>query len=75
MFALSLYRERDETGNFKWPVYVRLQKQNSEIYDITGIVLLLENYFDVDKVAAVISLVLCMGGNDFLPSFNNISHE
>ena len=75
MFALSLYWERDETGNFKWPVYVWLQKQKSEIYDITGIILSVEKYFDIDNVAAVIALVLCMGGNDFLPNFHNISHD
>lgn len=75
MVALSLYWERDETGNFKWPVYVWLQKQKSEIYDITGIILSVEKYFDINNVATVIALVLCMGGNDFPPNFHNISHD
>ena len=75
MFALNLHLEKDEDGNFKWPVYVWLKKDKQEIYDITGIIRALEKQFDTTNVAAIISLILCMGGNDFLPNFNNMSHH
>ena len=75
MFALSLHWERDEDGNFKWPVYVWLQKNKPEIFDITGIIRAIEKHFEVADVAAIISLILCMGGNDFLPNFYNMSHD
>lgn len=75
MFALSLYWERDGDRNFKWPVYVWLQKQKPELYDITGIILAIEKYLNTDNVAAIVSLILCMGGNDFLPNFHSFSHD
>ena len=75
IFALSLYWDRDEDGNFKWPVYVWLQKTKPEIFDITGIIRAIEKQFEIADVAAIISLILCMSGNDFLPNFYNMSHH
>ncbi|CAC5362524.1 unnamed protein product [Mytilus coruscus] len=74
LFSLSLFWPRDESGSFKNKVYVLLQKQKSELYDITGIIELLESRFS-RKSICTIAISLCLGGNDFIPKYQGISHE
>ena len=45
MFCLSLHWPRNVDGSFRNKVYVLLQKQKSELYDITDIIELLEKQF------------------------------
>ncbi|VDI32965.1 Hypothetical predicted protein [Mytilus galloprovincialis] len=74
LFSLSLFWPRDELGSFKNKVYVLLQKQKSELYDITGIIELLESRFS-KKSICTIAISLCLGGNDFILKYQGISHE
>lgn len=75
IFAVSLYWPRNPDGTFKFPVYVWLQKQKPEIYNITGILTTLEREFPNKYIGAILAIVLSMGGNDYLPNFHGISHE
>ena len=68
LFSISFYWARKENGKFKNKVYVLLQKQKPELYNITGIIELLEERFGLES-ACNISIILCLGGNDF---FQNI---
>jgi hypothetical protein len=52
-------------------VYVLLQKQKPELYNITGIIELLEERFGLES-ACNISIILCLGGNDFLPKIGRV---
>jgi hypothetical protein len=45
LFSISFYWARKENGKFKIKVYVLLQKQKLELYNITGIIELLEERF------------------------------
>ena len=74
LFCLALHWPRNETGGFKHKVYVLLQKQKRELYDITRIIEILESRFG-RTAASNIPIVLCLGGNDFLPKFHGLSHE
>jgi hypothetical protein len=74
LFSISFYWARKENGKFKNKVYVLLQKQKPELYNITGIIELLEERFGLES-ACNISIILCLGGNDFLPKYQGISHE
>lgn len=74
MFCLSLHWPRNVDGSFKNKVYVLLQKQKSELYDITAIIEILERQFG-RACLPNLSLALCIGGNDFLPKFYGLSHE
>ena len=74
MFYVSLYWPRYEDGSFKNQVYVWLNKAKPELYNITGIVTMIENVTKKKFAAATVAVALCMGGNDFLPSYNGITH-
>ncbi|MEW8547851.1 MAG: hypothetical protein AB2693_30460 [Candidatus Thiodiazotropha sp.] len=74
MFCLSLHWPRNVDGCFKNKVYVLLQKQKSELYDITAIIEILEKQFGRGCLPNL-SLALCIGGNVFLPKFYGLSHE
>ena len=75
LFAASKLLPRDENGQFHVNVYVALKKGESiDIYNITGIIALLEKTFDHRYLACQVACVLSIAGNDFLPKFQNISH-
>lgn len=74
-FALSLFWPRKSDNTFKYPVYVWLQKNKPEIYDITSIIEVIENRFKYKYVGALLAILLSMGGNDYLPNFHGISNE
>ncbi|VDI44369.1 Hypothetical predicted protein [Mytilus galloprovincialis] len=75
LFTVSLYWPRNVDNTFKFPVYVWLQKQKPEIYDITGILTVLEKRFGNKYIGATLAVLLSMGGNDYLPNFHGISNE
>jgi len=75
LFAISHLWPRSGDGSFMNDVFVVLAKPKGmkDVYDITGIVTRIEQKFG--KYAAMhVAVVLCMGGNDFLPKFHGITH-
>ncbi|CAC5360069.1 unnamed protein product [Mytilus coruscus] len=58
---ISLYWPRNPDSTFKFPVYVWLQKQKPEIYNITGILTILERAFPNKYIGAMLAIVLSMG--------------
>ncbi len=77
LFVLSLRWPRNTDGSFIFPVYVLLQKPNKkqDLYNITGMVEILEKSFQEKYIAVKIAVGLCMGGNDFVPKFYGKSHD
>ncbi|KAL3863792.1 hypothetical protein ACJMK2_005527 [Sinanodonta woodiana] len=75
LFGISLHWKRNQSGAFTRPVYVWLQKQKPELYNISKIIESIERYFNKKYSAALISIILSMGGNDFLPRHYGISYE
>ncbi|VDI60745.1 Hypothetical predicted protein [Mytilus galloprovincialis] len=75
LLSVSMFWPRNEVQSFKWPVFLWLQKKKPEIYDITGIISLLEKHFNKPKIRVLVACILAMGGNDFLPNFHSISHD
>ena len=74
MFYVSLYWPRNEDKSFANQVYVWLNKDKPELYNITGLVTMIENFTRKKYAAATVAVALCMGGNDFLPNYNGITH-
>ncbi|CAC5415752.1 unnamed protein product [Mytilus coruscus] len=76
MFALCHLWPRNDNSSYKHPVYIILQKPGStmDIYNITAILELLEKRWNDKYIGIKIAIFLCLGGNDFLPKFYNISH-
>ena len=74
MFCLAFHWPRNADGRFKHQVYVQLQKQKSELYNMTRILEMLEKRFGRDCLPNI-AVSLCIGGNDFLPKFHGFSHE
>lgn len=77
LFAL-LENWPEREGAYIHPVYVILQKpqKKMDIYNVTAIMTEIEKEFKNDNdIVKKISIVLCMGGNDFIPKFNSISHK
>ncbi|XP_067660602.1 uncharacterized protein [Haliotis asinina] len=75
LFALSQHWPRDDEGRYKNQVFVLLQKPKPEMYNITGILELMESHFQNMSIGTTVAVSLCLGGNDFLPKFNGVSHK
>ncbi|KAL3863785.1 hypothetical protein ACJMK2_005520 [Sinanodonta woodiana] len=75
LFGISLHWKRNQSGAFTRPVYVWLQKQKPELYNISKIIESIERYFNKKYSAALIAIILSMAGNDFLPRHYGISYE
>ncbi|KAL3886505.1 hypothetical protein ACJMK2_026490 [Sinanodonta woodiana] len=75
LFGISLHWKRKQSKVFTRPVYVWLQKQKPELYNISKIIESIERYFNKKYSAALIAIILSMGGNDFLPRHYGISYE
>ena len=75
LFAVTAFWPRKPDGTFHNPVYVLLQKPKPDLYNITQMVLDMEQHFSCQSIGMKVAMVLCMGGNDFLPHFHSISHE
>ncbi len=77
LMALAMHWPRDATGEFIYPVYVVLQKPEKkvDIYNITSIIWILELGKNGDIGTAVkVAVGLCMGGNNFIPKLQYVSH-
>ena len=75
IFSVSLLWPRRDDGSFKHPVFVILQKQKfMDVYNITGIIELLEGHFKEPNIAAKVAVILCMGGNDYMLRYQGITH-
>ena len=75
LFATSLHWPRNTNGSFKHQLHVWLNKAKPDLYNITGIISVLEKFLKVKHVAVTVAVALCIAGNDFLPNFSGISHE
>ena len=77
MFVLSHLWPRKEDRNFKYPVYVLLQKPGglSDLYNITKILELLEATWKEEHIGMKVAIALCLGGNDYLPKIQHMSHD
>ena len=54
---------------------VLLKKSGTfNLYNITRIIFILERVYDDAQVCQMIAIMLAMGGNDFLPKFQHITH-
>lgn len=76
IFMVSNRWPRQHNVNFINPVYVVLQKSKGsyDVYNITAIVRTIET-LNGQKTGMYVALVLCMGGNDFLPKYHGITHS
>ena len=77
LYVISRLWNRDSTGQFLNPVYVVLQKPGGklDIYNITGMLSVIERNYGGTSTGTLLSLGLCIGGNDFIPKLHLISHE
>ena len=75
LFALSDQFPRNENGTFKNDAYVMLQKTGHfDLYNITGMLMVLEKAFHSRTIGKKLAMILCLGGNDFIPKFHGITH-
>lgn len=76
LFAVSLFLQRNEKGTFDHKVFVMLQKPYGpcDIYCITDIVILVEKTYGLHSCVKT-AFAMCMGGNDFIPKFQGMSHQ
>lgn len=76
LFLVGHRWPRNSDGSFVHPLFVVLLKRGGtcDVYNITSIVRELESAYQ-QKASMHIALVLCMGGNDYLPKFYNITHS
>lgn len=77
LFALSIHWPRNENGRFQSPVYLVLQKPVSkyDVYNVTLLLELLERVYADRTIGIKVSIGLCMGGNDFVPKLQQVSHS
>lgn len=77
LFAVSKYWPRNENDMFLNTVYVILQKPGSkyDIYNVTLMLELFEKAFLDKRIGTKLAIALCIGGNDFVPKFQQISHK
>ncbi|XP_070182538.1 uncharacterized protein, partial [Littorina saxatilis] len=76
LFALGRFWQRSEDRSFKVPVHLVLQKAKGrmDVYNVCKIARALEHRFG-DDAAMRVAVALTLGGNDFLPKFEGISHK
>ncbi|XP_045182551.2 uncharacterized protein LOC123541205 [Mercenaria mercenaria] len=77
MYTVCKFVPRFENGQFKYQVYVVLQKPSSkyDIYNITSMLELFESAYSDSEIGLKIPIMICIGGNDFIPKFYQISHK
>ena len=77
MVAVALHWPRNEDGTFQWPVFVVLHKPQGkmDVFNITKLVECFEQSFQDHDIGLKVAILLCMGGNDFLPRYHGHSHE
>ena len=76
LFGVSRLWPPNGDGTFRNSVFVVLQKpgEKMDIFNITGILTLLEEKYSDRNIGMKVALNLCIGGNDFIPKLHNISH-
>lgn len=74
---LSLHCLRDENDKFKNAVYIILQKPGlkQDVFNVTLMLELFESVFSDKTIGVKFAVALCIGGNDFIPKFQQISHK
>ena len=77
LYVVSKFWKRTEEGKFKNPLHVILQKKGPkyDVYNITAMVELFENSFRDRNIGMKVAFCLCMGGNDFIPKCDQLSHD
>jgi hypothetical protein len=76
LFVVARLWPRNEDMTFKNPLFVLLQKPSgTDVYNITAMVEVLEKKYGDKNAAVKIALILCLGGNDYLPKLHGISHS
>ena len=76
LFVVASKWPRNERGSFGNPVFILLQKPSGmDVYNITRIIEKLERQYKDIKIGVKVALLLCLGGNDFLPNFYRIVHS
>ena len=76
LYAVSKHWPRKQDQTFRNEVIVVLCKPENklDIYNITGMIELLEMHYKDNTIGMKMALILCMGGNDFLPKIHMQSH-
>ena len=76
LYAVSKHWRRKKDGKFCNEVFVMLRKPENkvDIYNITGMIELLEMHYKDSTIGMKMAMILCMGGNDFLPKIYMQSH-
>ena len=77
LYAISKYWTRDASNDFNIPVFVVLEKPRGgyDIFNITGLINLLERSFLDSNIGVKVALGLCVGGNDYVPKLYTKSHD
>ena len=81
MLAVKLYWPRLPVRKFKTDINLILKKPGKnlkpDVYVMTKIHVIerLEEHYSYQDIAVIVSLSLCMGGNDYLPMFYGKSHS
>ena len=77
MFVVSKHWPRNSNRTFKNPVFVILQKPRSvmDIYNVTKMLEVVERSFADPDIGMKLAVSVCMGGNDFIPSCLEKSHD
>lgn len=74
MFSLSIHWPRAPDGKFINQVNILLRKPNTyDLYNITKVIEVIEAKYGKYS-AMTVAIILCMGGNDYLPKVRGISH-
>lgn len=76
LFMISSKWPRNNERKFIYPVYVILKKhEKMDLYDITGMLEVLEERTGDSDIGLKIAVSLCIGGNDFVPKIYGQSHH
>jgi hypothetical protein len=75
LFAISRHLPRKADGSFAIKIYVMLKKSGVfDLYNITKMITTLEKAYNNKTVCSSLAMALCLGGNDFLPKFQTVTH-
>ena len=77
LFVISRQWPRNADRTFQHSVFVILQKPSAvDVYNMTAIIETLESAHPTDlHIAEKVSLILCVGGNDFVPKLHGLNHK
>jgi hypothetical protein len=77
LYFVSQRWPRNNNKKFIHPVFVILQKPSgADVYNITAIIETIESKYPEDEfIAPKLAMLLCIGGNDFIPKLHGINHK